>query len=318
MRGLAWRPADRGMTQDNPYRIPQEPGRWRALLLAALVHALLLGLLWFGVRWQNETPVAVEAEVWDMQVKEAAPKPVPAPPEPEVKPPPPPQPQPKPVPPPVQAPPAPKPDIALEQEKKRKEEQKRAEQEKLAEQKRRADELKRKEEEQRKQAERKRQHEEEQRQAAEKKRQQEEAQRKLAAEKKRQEERALADARAADERHQENLRRLQAQAGGSGEAARAQGPRSADPSYAQRVAARIKSHTTFNVPEGLAGNPAVEYDVQLLPDGSLRGMRKLRSSGVPGFDEAVARAIDRSQPFPPNRDGSVPSSFTVLHRPKDQ
>jgi colicin import membrane protein len=111
--------------------------------------------------------------------------------------------------------------------------------------------------------------------------------------------------------------RQQLGAGGSGEAPKAQGSR-ADAGYVSRVAAKIKSNTTFNVPDDLPGNPAVEYSVELLPDGSLRGLRKLKGSGVPGFDEAVRRAIERSQPYPPDKSGTVPSGFTVSHKPKDQ
>ena len=299
------------MTETAPYRIPREPGRWRSLLLAALVHLMLVGFLWFGIRWQNQTPVAVEAEVWDTQVKEAAPAPAPTPPPPVETKPVPPAPVPKPVEPArVITPPAPKPDIALEQEKKRKQaaeklaEQKR--QEKVAEQKRLAEQQKRQQAEKQAEAE------------AAKRRKQEEDQRKLAAEKQKQKQREAAETRAAEARHQENLKRMQAQAGGSGDAPKSQGPRSTDPSYVQRVGAKIKSNTVFSVPQALAGNPPVEYDVQLLPDGSLRGLRKLRSSGVAGFDEAVARAIERSQPYPPDRSGAVPGGFTLSHRPKDQ
>jgi colicin import membrane protein len=39
---------------------------------------------------------------------------------------------------------------------------------------------------------------------------------------------------------------------------------------------------------------------------------------VPGFDEAVRRAIEKSQPFPKDKNGSVPSSFVSVHKPKDQ
>jgi colicin import membrane protein len=49
----------------------------------------------------------------------------------------------------------------------------------------------------------------------------------------------------------------------------------------------------------------------------VRGVTKHKSSGVPGFDEAVARAIQKSAPFPPDKTGSVPSGFTLVHRPKD-
>lgn len=141
---------------------------------------------------------------------------------------------------------------------------------------------------------------------------------KAAAEKLRKEELA-AEEQAAEKRHQEALERMTAQAGGSGPgtAPRAQAGR-ADADYGSRVAAKIKSNTIFNVSDNLNGNPPVEFEVQLLPDGSLRSMRKVKPSGVPGFDEAVARAIERSSPFPPDRTGAVPTSFNVIHRPKDQ
>src|SRR3569833_1137163 len=104
-----------------PYSVPKEPGRWRALALAAAMHAALFAFLWFGVRWQNETPVAGEAEVWSPQAQEAAPQPQPQPqpqPEPEKKV------ETKPVPQAVAKPepiekPVNNPDIALEQEKKK-------------------------------------------------------------------------------------------------------------------------------------------------------------------------------------------------------
>ena len=110
------------MTETTPYSVPKEPGRWRAITLAAAVHAALLVFFWIGIDWQSETPVAVQAEIWDLQAKEAAP----LPPEPE------PTPQPKPEPKPIIKetpkaepiePPAPKVDIALEREKKRKEQE---------------------------------------------------------------------------------------------------------------------------------------------------------------------------------------------------
>ena len=93
------------MKDATPYTIPKEPGGWRSFTLAVLVHLALLALLWIGVRWQNETPMAVEAEIWSPQAQQAAPKPQPEP-EP-VQPPPPPArvveaPKPQPAPPPVE------------------------------------------------------------------------------------------------------------------------------------------------------------------------------------------------------------------------
>ncbi|MEA5098776.1 MAG: TonB C-terminal domain-containing protein, partial [Burkholderiaceae bacterium] len=42
-----------------------------------------------------------------------------------------------------------------------------------------------------------------------------------------------------------------------------------------------------------------------------------KSSGLPGFDEAVFRAIQKSAPFPRDKDGKVPREITSKHRPKD-
>jgi colicin import membrane protein len=279
------------MTDATPYTVPREPGRWRALTFAALVHAALFAFLWIGVRWQNDTPATIEAEVWSPQPREAAPlpEPVKAPeplPQPVIKD----TPKPKAIEPPVV-----KPDIALEQEKKRKaQEKKQLDEEKLA--KLKQEELKALQKEKADKA---------KKDAAEKKLKQDEADSKL-----------LAKIR------QEDMKRMAGGVtgtGGTGDAEKSQGGR-ADAGYGQRIAVRIKSHTVFNVPDGLADNPPVEYAIDLLPDGSLRGVpRKLKSSNIPGFDEAVLRAIDKSQPFPRDeKTGNVPSRITVSHRPKDQ
>jgi colicin import membrane protein len=321
------------MNDSTPYNMPKEPGRWRAIFLATLVHAALFGLLWFGIRWQSETPVAVEAEVWNMQAREeATPQPRPQP-EPQPKPE-----EPRPVikeapKPPVAEQPVDTPDIVLEQEKKRIEEKRRLDEENRKEKERQekqeklaaAKKLAEAEELKEKQAEEKRIEKEKQEKlaAARKLAEAEELKKKQAAEKaateKLRQEQIVAEQKAAEKRHQENLERMTAQAGGTGPgtAPRAQAGRG-DPDYGSRVAAKIKSNTIFNIPDTVSGNPPVEYEVQLLPDGSLRSMRKVRSSGVPGFDEAVARAIERSSPFPPDKTGVVPTSFNVIHRPKDQ
>jgi colicin import membrane protein len=300
------------MKETTPYSIPKEPGRWRAIILAAVVHAMLFGFFWIGIRWQNEQPVAVEAEVWDMQTKQAAPRPEPKP-EPEIKP------EPKPI---VKQAPAPekieekpvaKPDIVLEQEKKRKEELKKRQDEEKSKQKRLADE-RRIDEEKRKKAEaeeRRIDQEQLKKAAAEKKRKEDDKKRKQDAEE---------DARL-DKLREENLKRMLGSVtgtGGTGDAPKSQGNNRADADYVQRIASKIKSNITFIVPNDLAGNPPVEFEVRLLPDGSVAGMRKLKSSGVPGFDEAVARAIERAQPYPKDNSGSVPSSFIGIHKPKDQ
>ncbi|HYD59219.1 MAG TPA: cell envelope integrity protein TolA [Noviherbaspirillum sp.] len=289
------------MTEATPYIVPKEPGGGRALVFAALVHAALFLFLWIGVTWQSETPVTIEAEVWDPQPREAAPVPEP----PQVKAP---EPESKPVvkePPKakVEEPPVVKPDIALEKEKKRKEEEKKKqlEEERLAKEKKRLEEEKLAKLEEAKRLE-KEKAEKAKKEAAEKKRKQDEADAKLLA-----------------KMRDEELKRMTGAVGtgGTGEAPKSQGGR-ADGDYVQRIAAKIRSNITFIVPEGLQGNPPVEYEVRLLPDGSVAGIRKLKSSGVAGFDEAVSRAIERSQPYPRDKTGAVPSSFIGIHKPKDQ
>jgi len=290
------------MTEAIPYIVPKEPGLGRALTLAALVHAALFVFLWIGVQWQSDTPATIEAEVWNPIPREAEPLPEPI----KV-----PEPQPQPVvkelpkPKVEEPPPVVKPDIALEQEKKRKalEEKKRHEEEQQREKEKLAKEKKRLEEEK----------------LAKLKLEKEKADKakKEAAEKARKQEEAMLT-----KLRDEEMRRMAGGVtgtGGTGDAPKAQGGR-ASAEYGAKVAARIRSHTVFNVPVDLAGNPPVEYVVELLPDGTLRGApRKLKPSGVPGFDEAVLRAIDKSQPFPrDDKTGAVPSKITISHKPKDQ
>lgn len=96
-----------------------EPSKWKALLLAALVHVLLIAALFIGVQWKRQAPSAVEVEVW-----RAAPTPNTRPPvkvAPRPLPKPEPTPEPKPLPKPAVSKPPVKPDIALKDEKKPKE-----------------------------------------------------------------------------------------------------------------------------------------------------------------------------------------------------
>lgn len=116
------------MAGGTPYRVPPEPNRMPAFLLAAVVHAILLGVLWVGVNWTSTAPVAVEAEVWDIKTEMAAAPPQEAP-EPEPQP----QEPPKAIEKPVESPKPP--DIALERKKKEELKKKELEEKKLAEKK---------------------------------------------------------------------------------------------------------------------------------------------------------------------------------------
>ncbi|GGC71123.1 cell envelope integrity protein TolA [Undibacterium terreum] len=303
------------MTAFSPNTLPKEPGRWPAIALATLVHILLLAFLWIGVQWQNQESTAVEAEVWDMQTREAAPKPVPqeelAPEPVKVQPPP----------PPVVKPDVPKedPEIALEQERKRKLAEKKKEEEQLKlereEAKRKAD----KEEKIKQEKEKEKLKLAEDKKKAEKLAADEAEKNKQAELKKKQN----SDQAARDKVFAENMRRLNGQAattgsGGNGDAPKSTGNNRGDPSYAAKVSAKIRSNSNYNASDNTSNNPTVEYRIDLLPDGTLRGaIRKLKSSGAPGFDEAVERAIDKSQPFPKNNSGVVPDSMILVYKLKE-
>jgi len=69
----------------------RQPALGRSFVLAFLVHALLVGVMFLGVRWQSHDPETVSVELWEAPPPPAprvveAPKPQPAPPPPVAKP----------------------------------------------------------------------------------------------------------------------------------------------------------------------------------------------------------------------------------------
>ncbi|HEX6361690.1 MAG TPA: cell envelope integrity protein TolA [Albitalea sp.] len=293
--------------------MPRPPGGMGpGLLLALLVHGLLVVAIAFSVRWRASEPEGMEAELWASVPQVAAP---PAPP-PQPKPEPQPQAVAPPEPPPAVRPePQPDPQIALEKEKARREEaekrRRQEEAEKLAEKRRR-------EEEAEKLAEKRRREEE----AAEKKRKEEAVrlaeQRRKAEDEKRLAEQERQRQAELEKARQQRLERLMAQAGGTGDpSATGNAERSAGPSagYAGRIKARIKPNIVFtDIP---TGNPVAEVEVKLAPDGTILSQKLTKPSGMKEWDEAVVRAIDRTQVLPRDIDGRVPPSMVISFRPRD-
>jgi len=251
------------------YQIPVEPGRNTALLLAGVMHVLLFLFLWIGIHWQSKTPVGVDAEIWDMTTRQAAPEPVveTPPPPPEVEKIEPPKPSPREIEEEHEA------EIALE----------RAREKKIAEKKLLEEQQK----------------EEKKQELA-----------KIAEQKK-------ADALAQKQR-EDNLKRLTSQIAGTGDAVKSTGNNRVDPSYAGKIAAKIKSNMVYVGSENGTDNPTVDFRIDLFPDGSLRGVpHKTKSSGVVAFDDAVERAITKSAPYPADKSGNVPSTIPLTYRLKD-
>ncbi|HTT12507.1 MAG TPA: TonB family protein [Burkholderiaceae bacterium] len=75
--------------------------------------------------------------------------------------------------------------------------------------------------------------------------------------------------------------------------------------YITRLAALIKSRIVYAVPEGTSTSVYADVEVDLLPTGEVTGVRIVKPSGLPGYDEAIERAIRRTDPFPRKPDGTV-------------
>jgi colicin import membrane protein len=281
---------------------PPQPGLVRAFALAVLAHILLMIALTWGIRWNRENENAVaEAELWSSVPQQAAPKLVEQPPPP---PPPPPQPQPQPrvvTPPP---PPAPRQaDIATEREKKKQE---------LADKQRQELEKQKKLEARKKLEEQKRELLAQKKEAEERQKREEQAKETKQKAKQRDEEKKLAALR------EEQMRRIQGLAGATGaEESRGTALRSAGPSdsYAGRIRARVKPNIVFT--DDVAGNPTAEVDVAMAPDGTITSRKIRKSSGVKSWDDAVLRALDKTEVLPRDVDGRVHTPLTLVFKLRD-
>ena len=311
---------------------PAAPGMGRAWVVAGVAHLALFLALGLATAWKIQPQtMQAEAELWSAVPKAAAPKlqdPPPRPPEPE----------PKPEPPPKLAPPRPapepKPDNSLRDaqialEKKKEEDKKKQE---AADRQRKALEKKKKEAEDKAAQEKAAKEKAAKDKAAQEKAAQEkkELDKKKAAEKtkadeeKRQQEQARKEAedKADDARaqalRQENLQRMQGMAGASGgpnatgTALKSSGPSA---SYAGRLVGRIKPNITY--PGDMIGNPRAEVEVRVAADGTITSRRIVQSSGNKAWDDAVLRAIDKTEILPKDTDGRVPPFIVLGFRPLD-
>jgi colicin import membrane protein len=288
---------------------PPTAGQLRALVLAVLVHGLLALMLAMGVRWHHSAPdTGVQAELWAAVPQEAAPPEPPPAPEPEPEPPP----TPKPAP--VQAePPAPpqpsQADIALERERQHQKLLQERELERQQLQRLQAKKL----EEARQQKQLELAKLEQQKQDKLRQAQQDKA--KQAAEDKKRE---AQQAKQLDAMRQANLARMAGLAGGTGAPdAKGTATRAAGPSagYAGRIRARVKPNIVFT--EDTSGNPTAEVEVRTAPDGTIIGRRISQSSGNKDWDEAVLKALDKTEVLPRDVDGTVPAKLVLVFRPRD-
>ncbi len=265
-----------------------------ALLLAAAVHILLVGALFFSVQWRSQAPTAVAVEVW-----RSGPAPLPAPiikPEPLPEPPPPPpppkvepKPEPKPLPPKVETPPI-KPDIAVKEEKKKKEEPKKPEPKPVEVKK----EEPKKEEPKKPEPDRR-----------------EDLAEALARDLKQvQQQKAVHDQRARADAELRQLGQAQAELAAS---ALQRGLAS----YMDKIRGKIKGNIVL--PPGIKGNPEGIFDVTQLPTGEIINVKISKSSGNRALDEAIERAIRKSDPLPlPDQPGLFKRELKLKYRPFDE
>lgn len=247
-------------------------------------------------------------------------------------------------------------DIALEQQKKKEEElkkqleeqrqeeeqkriaeQKRIEQQKKLEEQQRLEAQKKKEEQERLAQQQKLEQErlaeqqrlEEQKKLEEQKRQEEEKQRQIAAQKAAQEKKEKEQqARIAKEMRQAELARILGATKTGSQVGSTQGMKgitrqnlsgSKSAAYVARVIACIRPRINFNVPTGLRrGQYTAVYSVDLTPQGDKIATRKLKASGLPGYDLAVETAMSQCDPFPgPVDNQPIPRQVQITFDPVD-
>jgi colicin import membrane protein len=117
----------------------------------------------------------------------------------------------------------------------------------------------------------------------------------------------------------ENMKRIAGLAGASGNenatgtAMKASGP---SDSYGGRIRARVKPNITFD-PSSVPGNPAAEVEVRCAPDGTIVSKKLVKSSGNSAWDNAVLKAIDKTEILPRDTDGRVHSPLLLVFKPND-
>jgi len=85
--------------------------------------------------------------------------------------------------------------------------------------------------------------------------------------------------------------------------------------YGQKINSRIKPNINFT--GEIKGNPSAEVEVRLSPDGTIVSRKLLTSSGNTDWDNAVLKAVDKTQQLPRDVDGKVYPRLVINFRPKD-
>jgi len=348
-----------------PSRMPvwfkRQKKDWKSFWFALGIHSLLVLMLVLGLDWKTEKQGPLQVELFmagdskfnpppQKVVAETKPAPeTPPDPKPDPKPEPTPEPESEVVPPPP--PPTPTvtpkteidPEIALEQERKRKLEQERIERE-LAEKKAKEEARKEQErlkrekelaekkekekiEKERKEIEKKAREEAEKKAAAEKKvkeeaekKAKEEAEKKAKAEAEKKAKAEAAKKAAADKALKDAFRNdaLGTAGSPSGTADRNQVGGANDNGYSAAIMACIKPGVNYPVPPRSGNrNPTATYRVQVKSDNTIGTVKLVKSSGISRFDEAVEAGIKKCSPLPNRPPGYLLQYFDLDYQMYD-
>ena len=259
----------------------QEPALGPAFALSALVHIVLVAVLFLGVRWQSHPPDTVTVDLVE------APPPAPArivePPKP---PPPTPKVQPEAVKPPPPAPPIAKPDIALREKPKPKPKPEPKKAEVKPEPKPKPKAVAKPDPELQK----------------------------------RMNEQIALEQKALDQQRQERALRdlLAAQQADAARAAAAAQAKALN-AYIAQIQAQIRQRIRESELAGIPGNPAADFDVVQIPSGDVISIKMRKSSGYPRYDAEVERAIMAASPLPrPSSPELFSRDLKLTFRPKDK
>ncbi|MBC7609035.1 MAG: cell envelope integrity protein TolA, partial [Polaromonas sp.] len=126
---------------------------------------------------------------------------------------------------------------------------------------------------------------------------------------KQQENEKLAQA-AAEKERQANIQRITGMAGANGAATdtgTAQRTTGASASYGGKLRAAIRPNVVFT--EEIIGNPIATVRVRVMSDGTITSQQLLKSSGDKNWDDAAINAIIRTRVLPRDVDGRIPYTF---------
>jgi TonB family protein len=90
-------------------------------------------------------------------------------------------------------------------------------------------------------------------------------------------------------------------------------------SYLGRLSARVKPNITFSdsLLLSIRGNPAAEVEVIVSPSGQIIGMKLTKSSGSTAWDQAVLKAIEKTETLPRDENGKIPPKIPFVFRPRE-